>query len=261
MTTSSTAGPVITVAGLHKSYGRHEAVKGIDFEVAAGEIFGLLGTNGAGKTTTIEILEGYRQRSAGDVQVLGIDPSHPTRAWRERIGLVLQESEVDPVYTVREIVGMFSQYYRNRATSTTRSRSSACTSSATRASAQLSGGQKRRVDVALGIVGDPDLVFLDEPTTGFDPQARRDAWNMIQGLRDLGKTVPADDPLHGRGATPRRPADDPARRPRRRAGDGVGAHAAVGRRHRHPVRPARRRRRRADGQLIGVTPRDRRARR
>jgi ABC-2 type transport system ATP-binding protein len=189
VTTSSTAGPVITVAGLHKSYGRHEAVKGIDFEVAAGEIFGLLGTNGAGKTTTIEILEGYRQRSAGDVQVLGIDPSRPTRAWRERIGLVLQESEVDPVYTAREIVGMFSQYYtKPRDVDDTITLVGLHEQRDTRVG-QLSGGQKRRVDVALGIVGDPDLVFLDEPTTGFDPQARRDAWNMIQGLRDLGKTI------------------------------------------------------------------------
>jgi ABC-2 type transport system ATP-binding protein len=189
VTTSSTAGPVITVAGLHKSYGRHEAVKGIDFEVAAGEIFGLLGTNGAGKTTTIEILEGYRRRSAGDVQVLGLDPSRPTRAWRERIGLVLQESEVDPVYTVREIVGMFARYYtKPRNVDDTITLVGLHEQRDTRVG-QLSGGQKRRVDVALGIVGDPDLVFLDEPTTGFDPQARRDAWNMIQGLRDLGKTI------------------------------------------------------------------------
>jgi ABC-2 type transport system ATP-binding protein len=180
---------VITVADLHKSYGRHEAVKGVDFEVAAGEIFGLLGTNGAGKTTTIEILEGYRTRTSGDVRVLGVDPGHPTRAWRERIGLVLQESEVDPVYTVREIVGMFSRYYSEpRDVDDTITLVGLHAQRDTRVG-QLSGGQKRRVDVALGIVGDPDLVFLDEPTTGFDPQARRDAWNMIEGLRDLGKTI------------------------------------------------------------------------
>jgi ABC-2 type transport system ATP-binding protein len=180
---------VISVAGLRKSYGRHEAVKGIDFEVAPGEIFGLLGTNGAGKTTTIEILEGYRERTAGEVRVLGIDPGRPTRAWRERIGLVLQESEVDPVYTVREIVGMFSQYYAHpRDVDDTITLVGLHAQRDTRVG-QLSGGQKRRVDVALGIVGDPDLLFLDEPTTGFDPQARREAWNMIQGLRDLGKTI------------------------------------------------------------------------
>jgi ABC-2 type transport system ATP-binding protein len=180
---------VITVAGLRKSYGRHEAVKGVDFEVAAGEIFGLLGTNGAGKTTTIEILEGYRRRTGGDVRVLGVDPGHPTRAWRERIGLVLQESEVDPVYTVREIVGMFSRYYANpRDVDDTITLVGLHQQRDTRVG-QLSGGQKRRVDVALGIVGNPDLLFLDEPTTGFDPQARREAWNMIQGLRDLGTTI------------------------------------------------------------------------
>jgi len=180
---------VISVAGLRKTYGRHEAVRGIDFEVAPGEIFGLLGTNGAGKTTTIEILEGYRTRTAGDVRVLGVDPGRPTRAWRERIGLVLQESEVDPVYTVREIVGMFSRYYAQpRDVDDTITLVGLRAQRDTRVG-QLSGGQKRRVDVALGIIGDPDLVFLDEPTTGFDPQARREAWNMIQGLRDLGKTI------------------------------------------------------------------------
>jgi ABC-2 type transport system ATP-binding protein len=183
------AQPVISVAGLRKSYGRHEAVKGIDFEVAAGEIFGLLGTNGAGKTTTIEILEGYRARTAGTVHVLGVDPGRPTRAWRERIGLVLQESEVDPVYTVREIVGMFSRYYAHSRDVDDTIRLVGLGAQRDTRVGHLSGGQKRRVDVALGIVGDPDLVFLDEPTTGFDPQARRDAWNMIQGLRDLGKTI------------------------------------------------------------------------
>jgi ABC-2 type transport system ATP-binding protein len=183
------SGAVVSVAGLRKAYGRHEAVKGIDFEVAPGEIFGLLGTNGAGKTTTIEILEGYRRRTAGEVRVLGVDPGRPTRAWRERIGLVLQESEVDPVYTVREIVGMFSRYYsKSRDVDATIDLVGLHAQRDTRVG-QLSGGQKRRVDVALGIIGDPDLVFLDEPTTGFDPQARREAWNMVLGLRDLGKTI------------------------------------------------------------------------
>ena len=183
------ADAVITVHGLRKCYGQHEAVKGIDFTVDQGEVFGFLGTNGAGKTTTIEILEGYRSRTAGDVGVLGVDPARPTTAWRERIGLVLQESELDPVHTVRETVGLFSCYYeRPRAVDDTISLVGLAEKRDARIGS-LSGGQKRRVDVALGIIGDPDLLFLDEPTTGFDPQARRDAWNMIEGLRQLGKTI------------------------------------------------------------------------
>jgi ABC-2 type transport system ATP-binding protein len=181
--------PVVSVQGLRKRYGSHEAVKGIDFEVNRGEIFGFLGTNGAGKTTTIEILEGYRPRTAGEVSVLGLDPARPTRAWRQRIGLVLQESDLDPVYSVNETVAMFARYYAHP-------RDVAQTVDLVGLGPQrdarigsLSGGQKRRVDVALGLIGDPELLFLDEPTTGFDPQARRDAWNMIQGLRDLGKTI------------------------------------------------------------------------
>ena len=156
---------------------------------AKGEIFGFLGTNGAGKTTTIEILEGYRSRTAGEVSVLGIDPARPTRAWRERIGLVLQESELDPVYTVRETVAMFARYFARPRDVDETITLVGLGENRTKRIGALSGGQKRRVDVALGFIGDPDLVFLDEPTTGFDPQARRDAWNMIAGLRDLGKTV------------------------------------------------------------------------
>jgi len=179
----------VTVQGLRKVYGNHEAVKGIDFEVRRGEIFGFLGTNGAGKTTTIEILEGYRPRTAGEVAVLGIDPSSPTQAWRARIGLVLQESELDPVYTPRETVAMFSRYYATpRGVDETLDQVGLHDKRDARIGT-LSGGEKRRVDVALGLIGDPELLFLDEPTTGFDPQARRDAWNMIEGLRDLGKTV------------------------------------------------------------------------
>ncbi len=180
---------VVSVQGLRKSYGRHEAVKGIDFGVDRGEIFGFLGTNGAGKTTTIEILEGYRPRTAGEVSVLGVDPAQPTRPWRQRIGLVLQDSELDPVYSVNETVSMFARYYeRPRDVGQTIELVGLGPQRDARVGS-LSGGQKRRVDVALGLIGDPELLFLDEPTTGFDPQARRDAWNMIQGLRDLGKTV------------------------------------------------------------------------
>jgi ABC-2 type transport system ATP-binding protein len=180
---------VVSVQGLRKTYGRHEAVKGIDFSVDRGEIFGFLGTNGAGKTTTIEILEGYRPRTGGQVSVLGVDPAQPTRDWRQRIGLVLQESELDPVYSVTETVAMFAQYYAHpRDVAQTIELVGLGPQTQARVGS-LSGGQKRRVDVALGLIGDPELLFLDEPTTGFDPQARRDAWNMIQGLRDLGKTV------------------------------------------------------------------------
>ena len=179
----------ISVHGLHKSYGDTDAVRGISFDVAPGEVFGLLGANGAGKTTTVEILEGYRARSAGEVRVLGADPGRPARSWRERIGLVLQECELDHSLTVRETVTLFASFYpRPRRVDET----IALAGLAPKRDAlvgSLSGGERRRVDVALGIVGDPDLLFLDEPTTGFDPAARRDAWTMIDGLRELGKTI------------------------------------------------------------------------
>ncbi|HET7444035.1 MAG TPA: ABC transporter ATP-binding protein [Solirubrobacterales bacterium] len=179
----------ITVSGLRKSYGEHEAVRGIEFEVAAGEVFGFLGPNGAGKTTTIEILEGYRERSGGEVSVLGVDPGAPTRAWRNRVGLVLQECELDPLWTVAEAVSLFARFYeRPRPVAATIDLVGLGDKRDARV-ATLSGGQKRRADVAIGIIGDPDLIFLDEPTTGFDPSARRDAWNMIEGLKALGKTV------------------------------------------------------------------------
>ncbi|MFN8216366.1 MAG: ABC transporter ATP-binding protein [Solirubrobacterales bacterium] len=179
----------ISVRGLRKSYGEHEAVRGIDFDVAAGEVFGFLGPNGAGKTTTIEILEGYRERSGGEVSVLGVDPGAPTRAWRNRVGLVLQECELDPLWTVREAVGLFARFYeRPRPVEETIELVGLADKRDARVGT-LSGGQKRRADVAIGIVGDPDLIFLDEPTTGFDPTARREAWNMIEGLKALGKTV------------------------------------------------------------------------
>jgi ABC-2 type transport system ATP-binding protein len=179
----------ISVSGLRKSYGEYEAVRGIDFEVGAGEVFGFLGPNGAGKTTTIEILEGYRERSNGEVSVLGADPAKPTRAWRNRVGLVLQECELDPLWTVHEAVSLFARFYEKpRPVAETIDLVGLGDKRDARV-ATLSGGQKRRADVAIGIIGDPDLIFLDEPTTGFDPTARRDAWNMIEGLKALGKTV------------------------------------------------------------------------
>jgi ABC-2 type transport system ATP-binding protein len=179
----------ISVRGLRKAYGGNEAVSGIDFEVAAGEVFGFLGPNGAGKTTTIEILEGYRERSAGECQVLGVDPGAPTRAWRERVGLVLQECELDPLLTVRESVELFATFYSSPRPVEETIELVGLGEKRDARVGSLSGGQKRRADVAIGIIGDPDLIFLDEPTTGFDPTARRDAWKMIEGLKELGKTV------------------------------------------------------------------------
>jgi ABC-2 type transport system ATP-binding protein len=179
----------ISVRGLRKSYGEHEAVRGVDFEVAAGEVFGFLGPNGAGKTTTIEILEGYRERSGGEVSVFGVDPGKPNRAWRNRVGLVLQECELDPLWTVHEAISLFACFYESPRPVEETIELVGLGDKRDARVATLSGGQKRRADVAIGIVGDPDLIFLDEPTTGFDPTARRDAWNMIEGLKALGKTV------------------------------------------------------------------------
>ncbi|MGH2974798.1 MAG: ABC transporter ATP-binding protein [Solirubrobacterales bacterium] len=179
----------VRVAGLRKSYGEHEAVAGIDFEVGVGEVFGFLGPNGAGKTTTIEILEGYRERSGGEVEVLGVDPGQPTREWRSRVGLVLQECELDPLLTVREAIALFATFYPAPRPVDETIELTGLVAKRDARIGSLSGGQKRRVDVAIGIVGDPDLIFLDEPTTGFDPTARREAWNMIEGLKALGKTV------------------------------------------------------------------------
>lgn len=180
---------VVSVRGLRKNYGQREAVRGISFDVRHGEIFGFLGPNGAGKTTTIEILEGYRQRTSGEVEVLGVDPAKPTRGWRERIGLVLQECELDPNLTVRETVSLFSEFYPSPLRIDETIDLVGLTGVRNMRVGRLSGGQQRRVDVALGIVGNPDLIFLDEPTTGFDPSARRAAWTMIEGLRSLGKTI------------------------------------------------------------------------
>jgi ABC-2 type transport system ATP-binding protein len=182
-------GTAISVKDLHMRYGQNEAVRGISFDVASGEVFGFLGPNGAGKTTTIEILEGYRKRTDGDVAVLGTDPGRPTREWRERIGLVLQECELDPTLTVRELVTLFSDFYPSPSPVDETIELVGLGDKRDARVGTLSGGQRRRVDVAVGIVGNPDLVFLDEPTTGFDPTARREAWNMIEGLKDMGKTI------------------------------------------------------------------------
>jgi ABC-2 type transport system ATP-binding protein len=181
--------PVISIRALRKRYGAREAVRGIDLEVRRGEIFAFLGPNGAGKTTTVEILEGFRQASAGQVEVLGANPWRAPSAWRERIGIVLQESEAEPGLTVRECLDLYAGYYRApRDVQETLALVSLSEQADERASA-LSGGQRRRLDVALALIGDPELIFLDEPTTGFDPSARRAAWEVIAGLRALGKTV------------------------------------------------------------------------
>ena len=180
---------VVEVEDLHKSYGPTERLHGISFEVQAGEILGFLGVNGAGKTTTIEILEGYRTRDGGRVSVLGTDPARATRQWRNRIGLVLQECELDPVYTVRETVAMFARYFSRPTDVVATIDAVGLNEKTDERIGRLSGGQKRRLDVALGLVGDPEVLFLDEPTTGLDPVARREMWSMIEGLRRAGKTI------------------------------------------------------------------------
>jgi ABC-2 type transport system ATP-binding protein len=181
--------PVISVRGLRKSYGSVEALRGVDLEVRRGEVFALLGPNGAGKTTTVEILEGYRRRDGGEVEVLGQDPQRAGREWRERIGIVLQACRLDPYLTVREALALFAGYYRSPRPVEEVIELVGLTGKADERARRLSGGQQRRLDVGMALVGDPELLFLDEPTTGFDPAARRQAWDAIEGLRDLGKTI------------------------------------------------------------------------
>jgi len=181
--------PVINVHGLRKSYGEHEVVRGIDLEVARGEVFAFLGPNGAGKTTTVEILEGYRSRDAGEVSVLSEDPASADRRWRTRVGLVLQSCTMPAELTVRELVELYAGYYPRPRPATETIELVGLTEQRDARTRALSGGQLRRLDVALALIGDPELVFLDEPTTGFDPAARHHAWEVIANLRDLGKTI------------------------------------------------------------------------
>ena len=179
----------IGVAGLRKSYGSREVLHGISFEVRTGEVFALLGPNGAGKTTTVEILEGYRQRDAGDVRVLGEDPGRAGSDFRARIGIVLQSSAVYHLLTVGEIVELFAGYYPSPRSPAEVVELVGLAGKRDERVRTLSGGQLRRLDLALALVGDPELIFLDEPTTGFDPAARRQAWETIRDLRSLGKSI------------------------------------------------------------------------
>ena len=179
----------IVVSDLRKSYGHVDALRGVSFEVAAGEVFGLLGPNGAGKTTTVEILEGYRARDSGDALVLGHDPGAAPAALRERIGVVLQQSDLSPLLTVRETHEMFAGYYAQPRDVDEVIELVGLDEKRDARVKTLSGGQKRRLDLGVALVGNPELVFLDEPTTGFDPAARRAAWEMIRALRALGTTI------------------------------------------------------------------------
>lgn len=179
----------IDVKNLTKRYDEIEAVRGVDLYVDEGEVFALLGPNGAGKTTTVEILEGHRKRTSGDVDVLGFDPGKGQRAYKERIGIVLQETGVEPFLTVAEVVDLYRGYYPHPRPLDEVIEVVGLTEKRDARVNKLSGGQKRRLDVAVGLAGDPDLLFLDEPTTGFDPSARRNAWEMIKNLVSLGKTV------------------------------------------------------------------------
>jgi ABC-2 type transport system ATP-binding protein len=179
----------IAVRDLRKSYGALEAVSGISFEVERGEVFGLLGPNGAGKTTTVEILEGYRKRDGGSVEVLGADPAAAGSDWRERIGVVLQSSAMYETLTAAEMLRLFAGYYSSPRPVDEVVELIGLRDQRDQRVRRLSGGQRRRLDLGLALVGDPELIFLDEPTTGFDPHARRQAWETLRSLRGLGKTI------------------------------------------------------------------------
>ncbi|MEV0405504.1 ABC transporter ATP-binding protein [Actinoallomurus sp. NPDC050550] len=179
----------VRVRDLRKRYGDVDAVNGVDLDIFRGEVFALLGPNGAGKSTTVEILEGHRRRTGGEVSVLGTDPGKPTREWRTRLGIVLQTSNEQPELSVREIVRHFAGYYPRPRNVDEVIEAVGLTEKAGARLAHLSGGQRRRVDVALGIIGGPELLFLDEPTTGFDPDARRQFWKLIEGLAHDGTTI------------------------------------------------------------------------
>ena len=181
--------PAVVVEGLRKEYGALTAVDDLSFTINESEIFALLGPNGAGKTTTVEILEGHRDRTAGTISVLGYDPQTGGREFRERIGIVLQEAGFDEDFTPRELVTLYSRMYPRRLGVDDVIELTGLSEKRNAKVSTLSGGQRRRLDLALGLIGDPDLLFLDEPTTGFDPSARRKAWELIDSLRSMGKTV------------------------------------------------------------------------
>jgi ABC-2 type transport system ATP-binding protein len=181
--------PAIEVVDLHKRYGATEALRGVSFQVAPGEVFCMLGPNGAGKTTCTEILEGHRLASSGTVRVLGYDPAHGERGMREQIGVVLQSCGIQEDLTVDELIEMYGRYYPRSRSAEELIELVELDAKRNARAGSLSGGQRRRLDLALGLVGDPDLLFLDEPTTGFDPHARRQAWSTIRSLCSLGKTI------------------------------------------------------------------------
>jgi ABC-2 type transport system ATP-binding protein len=179
----------VRVRGLRKAYGELTALDGVDLTVARGEVLALLGPNGAGKTTLVEILEGHRRADAGSVSVLGYDPGKRERAFRSKIGIVLQEAGLDPAITVREAIELYGAAYPNPKPAAELLELVGLAERPDERAANLSGGQRRRLDLALGLVGDPELIFLDEPTTGFDPAARRQSWETIANLRSLGKSI------------------------------------------------------------------------
>lgn len=180
---------VVVVEELHKRYAENHAVRGLSLTIEEGEVFAIVGPNGAGKTSTVEILEGHRTRTSGRVEVLGFDPQTGGRAYRERIGIVLQEAGMDERFTVRELVSLYAGFYPAPRGVDEVIELVGLSGKADERTKTLSGGQRRRVDLALGLVGDPELLYLDEPTTGFDPSARRQAWDVVAGLCDIGKTV------------------------------------------------------------------------